>query len=230
MMKKVLIGLVLVLGAMATAIGIGCASMSKYITPATIDRHAVKFVVESGVADANEFKGWANLEKAVKLESYVNMAYEVREQAIRQMKEDLQLNYNHLTSVVSRNREEAQAREEALFADGGALSTILAASGLGAFTGLIGLMRKRPGDLTKEDVEKATAGLRQEVGIKDAQFQQVVIGLEKFMKNKDDIGTAVNGDSPAARVDAVLALMKTYLKKEQDSSTQQEVGKVRATV
>jgi len=230
-MKKVLLGMLLVASLLAAVVGIGCASLSSYITPAEIDKRAVKFVVEAGVADPNEFRGWANLEKAIKLDAYVGMAYEVREVAIKQMQENLQLDYNHLNAVVTKNKNDAIAREEALFADGGALSTLLAAGGFGAFAGFLGLMRKRPGDLTPDDLRQATEEIIQEVDIKESQFNQVVVGIEKFMKNKDGIAAVVNGESSAAdKTDALLSLLKTVLSKEQDSLTRQEVGKAKAAV
>ena len=205
--------------------------MSAYITPASIDKKAVEFVVESGVADPNEFKGWANLHKALKLDSYVDMAYEVRHTVLKQEIENLVISYNHLNEIVTKNLEDAQKREEALFADGGAFSTILTASGLGAFTGLLGLFRKRPGDMTKEDFQKAVASVQGELGIKDQQFAQVVTGVEKIMKGKDQITSLLTKEGDAAtKTDEILKLMKTCLGRAQDASTQQEVAKVRATV
>lgn len=230
-MKKVLIGLVLVLSALTAAVGIGCASLSEYATPASIDKKAVKFVVESGVADLNEFKGWANLHKALKLDSYVDMAYEVRHTALKHELENLTIDYNHLNDIVTKNLEDAQRREEELFADGGAFSTILTASGLGAFTGLLGLFRKRPGDMTKEDFQKAIEPIQGQIGIKEQQFAQVVTGVEKIMKGKDQITSLLTKDGdPATKTDEILKLFKTYLGRTQDAATQQEVAKVRAAV
>lgn len=232
-MKKFLMVAVMALSLLATLIGFGCASLSSYLTPADINQKAVEFVVDAGVADANEFDGWANLRKSVKLDAYVDMAYEVKDTAIKQMRENLVIDYNHLNDIVTRNMEEAQAREEALFADGGAFSTLLTAGGLGAFTGLLGLMRKRPGDLTKEDFDQATVGLRDQIGMKESQFAQVVTGVEKFMKHKDQLTSVLaseDGKTPAQKVDVVLELMRTYLGRAQDMETQKEVAKVKAVV
>jgi hypothetical protein len=159
------------------------------------------------------------------------MSYEVREQAIKQMRENLQLNYNHLNQIVTRNMNDAKAREEALFADGGAISTLLAAGGLGAFTGILGLLRKRPGDMTKDDFQRAVEPIQAQIGMKDQQFAQVVTGVEKFLKSKEQIAAVFSKDTDAAqKTDELLEMMKTFLGKSQDASTQQEVAKVRVTV
>jgi len=230
-MKKLLIRLVLVLSVLTTVVGIGCASLSEYITPGTIDRRAVKFVEESGVSQPGEFNGWPSLHKALKLDVYVDMAYEVRYTTLKQSIEDLQIDYNHLNAIVTKNLEDAQLREAELFADGGVLSTILTASGLGAFTGMLGLMRRRPGDMSPEDFRKAVEPIQGQVGIKEKQFAQVVLGVEKIMKGKDQIASLLTKEGDAAtKTDELLKLFKTYLGRTQDAETQQEVAKVRATV
>ena len=230
-MKKLLLVLIFVISLISVAVGVGCASLSEYITPARIDSKAVQFVVEAGVADPNEFAGWANLEKSIRLDAYVDMAYEVKGVAIKQMHENLQIDYHHLNDIVTRNMEDAQEREEALFADGGVASTLLTAGGLGICTGLLGLFRKRPGDMTREDLDNATVELREKFGVKDAQFVQVVTGVEKFMKHKDQLLSLIDREkTPAENVDAILTVMKTHLGRAQDMQTQQEVAKVKATV
>jgi len=230
-MKKLLFGVILLVSLIIAGIGIGCASMSEYVTPATINQRAVEFVVESGVGDPNEFKGWPNLHKALKLDSYVDMAFEVRYTILKQSIEDLQIDYNHLNDIVTQNLVDAQEREEELFADGGFLATALTAGGLGSFVGLLGLFKKRPGDMTKEDLQKAIEPIKGELGIKDQQFAQVVTGFERFMQHRDEITSVLSKDTDAAeKTDTLLKLMKTYLGRAQDASTQQEVAKVRATV
>ncbi len=232
-MKKLLITIVLILSLAAAGIGIGCASLSEYLTPATRNDRAVNYVVDSGVADVNDYSGYFNLEKALRLSVDVTAAKEVKDLAIKQMHEENQLLYNQLNAVVTHNLELAQAREEYLFdPQSGLLSMGLTAAGLGTFTGLLGLFRKRPGDLTPQDVEKATVGLRNQVGMKDSQFAQVVTGVEKFMKHKDQLVPILQDSTkpPMEKVDALLAVLKTYLGKEQDQTTRQEVAKVKATV
>lgn len=231
--RKVLVTGVLTLSLAMVVMGVGCAAMSSYITPATRDKRAIAYVEKQGVADANDYSGYFNLEKAERLARDLTAANAVRVQAIQHMYEDNELLVAQLQGSVTRNLEMARAREEFLFSeDGGLLSMGLTAAGLGTFTGLLGLMRKRPGDLTKEDVEKAIADFRQEAGIKAEQFAQVVTGVEKFFKSKDQLASLVNDkDKPALeKVDAILAVLKTQLGKEQDIKTRQEVAKVKATV
>jgi len=230
-MKKLLFGVILLVSLAIAGMGIGCAAMSEYATPATINPRAVDFVVETGVADPNEFKGWPNLHKALKLDSYVDMAYEIRFTTLKQSIEDLQIDYSHLNEIVTKNLQDAQEREQELFADGGILATALTAGGLGSFVGLLGLFRKRPGDMTKEDFQKAIEPIKGELGIKDQQFAQVVTGVEKIMKNKDQIASLLTKEGDAAtKTDEIIKLMKTCLGRTQDAATQQEVAKVRATV
>jgi len=236
-MKKYLLVLVMVLSLAAAGLGLccGCASLSEWATPATRHDPTVNYVVESGVADANDYDGYFNLEKARRLATDLTSANAKRVQAIKHQFEDNELLVNQLQGVVTHNLQMAEAREEFLFAeDGGLLSRGLTAGGLGMCTGLWGLMRERPGDLTRDDGEKATVDLREAAGIKDAQFTQGVTGVEKFWKVRKDyqlVSLVGDPDKPALeKIDAVLAVLKTKLAKEQDQTTREAVGAVRASV
>lgn len=231
-MKKLLIGLVLVICLAVAGFGIGCAEMSAYLTPATKSHRTVDYVVEQGVADASDYDGYFNLEKARRLAADLTAANAKRVQAIKHLYEDNELIVNQLRGVVDHNLEMATNREQFLFdKEKGLLSLGLTAFGLGSFTGLLGLMRKRPGDMTVEDVKRETADLREQVGIKDHQFAQVVTGVEKFFKHKDQLTSLVNSDkSDLDKVDDILAALKTHLGRNQDKSTSEAVGAVKAGV
>lgn len=231
--KKVVVYVIAILALSAVGLGIGCASFSQYITPATRDQRAIDYVVESGVADANEYDGYFNLEKAFRLEIDVIAAKNVKDLIIKHMYEQNELTYNQIKQVVTRNLEAAQAREDFFFNEKtGLFSVGLTAIGFGTLTGMIGLLRKRPQDITPEELQEKTAGFRQELGIKEQQFSQVVTGVEKFLQNKKVLVPILSDSNIPAleKVDAVLAVLKTCLSKEQDKSTQQEVAKVKATV
>ena len=121
--------LMLFLSTSAVILGVGCAAISEYVTPATVDSRAVEYAAKSGVADANSFRGFANLEKAMRLEVAVDAAYEVNSLAITQMAEKNKLDYNLLRGVVDRSLEIARSREEQLFGPTGLLSMGLRWSG-----------------------------------------------------------------------------------------------------
>ena len=57
--------------------GLGCAAFSQFVTPANIDKKAVTWVVEAGVADANDYAGYGNMLKAGKLVDDVTTAHTV---------------------------------------------------------------------------------------------------------------------------------------------------------
>ncbi len=162
-------------------IGLGCASMSDYLTPAKVDQKAVEYAVSAGVADANEFRGYANLEKAIRLETAVESAYEVKTLALAQMQEKNQLDYGLLKGVVMNNTKLAREREQALFGETGLLSMGLSLLGVGGLGGILGLMRKRPGDITPAEMEAALAEFKGRVSDKERQFFEVVKGVQVFL-------------------------------------------------
>lgn len=165
----------------AIGIGVGCAALSEYVTPASIDQKAVEYVVKAGVADANDFKGYANLEKAIRLELMVENAYEVVTLALEQMREKNQLDYSILRGVVINNTKVAREREELLFGETGLLAVGLGALGAGGLGSILGLMRKRPGDITPQELEAALADVKGEVTAKDRQVIEIVKGVQKFL-------------------------------------------------
>lgn len=177
MRKVIAMALLLVIGVM----GLGSCVLSEYVTPTPIDKQAVKFAADAGVIDANDYKGWPNLLKARSLQQAVRAAYEVNHLGLSQLMETNELNYRTLDKVARRNVEIGKAREEIAWGESGIASTLLTAGGFGGFMGLLGLMRKRPGDLTKEDHEKALADAGIELKDRDRQLLEVVQGVKQFM-------------------------------------------------
>lgn len=161
--------------------GIGCAAVSQLVTPATIDHQAVKYAVDANVASAGEFSGYGNLDKAIKLESAVNNAYESNTLKLTQLMEKNELRYSQLKGVTANNTRVALAKEEALFGPKGLISLAATALGFGTCTGLIGLFRKRPGDITKEEMETAVEEFKGEVTAKDRQIIEIVKGVQAFL-------------------------------------------------
>jgi hypothetical protein len=201
-------------------VGIGCASLSEYLTPATVDQKAVAYAAEAGVADANDFAGYANLDKATRLRTAVDSAYQVKTLALNQMLEKGQLDYNVLKGIVTNNAKLAQQREEQLFGETGLLSMGLSLLGVGGLGGLIGLSRKRPGDITPQEMESALVELKGSVSDKERQMIEVVKGVQGFIDaNKDDESLAY-----------MVKQLKTYLNDSQSVDTKQVVAAAKAVL
>lgn len=191
---KTILSLICIL---ALGLGIGCASLSDYVTPATVDQKAVEYAASAGVVDANDFRGYANLEKAIRLETAVESAYQVKTLALTQMQEKNQLDYGVLRGVAVNNTKVAREREAALFGETGILSMGLSLLGVGGLGGLIGLARKRPGDITPQELEQTVATIKGEVTTKDRQFIEVVKGVQSFLDSHpgdiaDQLKTAIS--------------------------------------
>ncbi len=199
----------------ALAIGIGCASLSEYVTPAAIDQKAVEYAVGAGVAEPNDYAGYANLEKAIRLEVAVENAYEVKLLALAQMQEKNQLDYGILRGVVVNNTKIARAREEQLFGETGLLSVGLSALGAGGLAGMLGLMRKRPQDWSPEEMESALAELKGSVSGKDRQLIEVVKGVQSFINT--------NPGEAADRLKAAITAARS-------SDTAQAIAAIKATL
>lgn len=200
--------------------GIGCASLSELVTPAVVDSQAVDYAVGAGVAKADDFAGYANLEKALRLEVAVDNAYEVKALAITQMAEKNQLEYSALRDVVAGNMKIARQREDRLFGETGLLSMGLTALGFGGLTGVLGLMRRRPGDVTPQEMEQAVAGIKGEVTQKDRQIFEIVKGVQKFLN--------VNGDKVTPDNCRIGDALKQCLATEQSADTKQVVAVTKA--
>lgn len=180
MIRKILSTVMVLCVITAMVLGIGCAAVSEYVTPASIDQRAVDCVVKAGLADPNDFTGYANLYKARLLKLLVRAAHEINMLAIEQMREKEQLDSNILQGVVERSVSEATALEEAIFDP----ATGLLAAGLGIFGlaggGIIGLLRKRPGDWTQDDVDGAFVDFNIDLHEKDQQLADVVRCVQQF--------------------------------------------------
>jgi len=176
--------LVVILSGIVTVFGIGCAALSYYITPADIDKEAVAYAVKAGVADPNDYRGYQNLYKAEKLNVDVGEAHSMYQFNFEQLIAKDNFDYSRHSQSVAANLVAGKQREEALFGPTGILSMGLTLAGFGTLTGYLGLMRKRPRDIAKEEADKLLAEATTE---KQKQFAQLVLGIKKFMDTyKDD--------------------------------------------
>lgn len=208
--------------------GIGCAALSNLVTPATIDKGAVKYAAAAGVIDANDFKGYANLDKAVRLKAAVDAAFKVKDLALNQMIEKNKLDYAQLSNVANSNMQLAQAREKQLFGPTGLLTMGLSLLGVGGLGGVIGLARKRPGDITPQEMEAALADVKGEVTAKDQQFLELVKGVQLFL-NAHKVAVSNDGPNPSKVDDAIAVELKKALDGVQSVTTRQAVAAVKVT-
>lgn len=198
--------------------GLGCAALSYYITPAPKDEKAVKYVVDAGIAEAEDYAGYANLVKALQLQKDVDVAYEVIMFNLQQTIDSEELRHTILKKSTNANAKIGLDREAALFSEKGLLSFGLSLIGVSGFTGVLGLMRKRPGDWSKDEVDsaitEATGTTLAELEAKNKHLTQVVKGISEFMKQ-------YKGNE-----DVILAL-KAACDKAQDTDTQIAVAGVK---
>jgi hypothetical protein len=178
MKNAVLIAIALLM--VATAFG--CMALSEVLTPAAIDKRAVTYAESAGVIDANDFDGYGNLLKAVRLKQAVEDAFEVNLLSIQQLADRNRLDYDLLKGSTTQNASISRAREEAIFGPEGLLTMGLGMLGAGGLAGAVGLMRKRPGDWSKVEVDKALADAGVQTDDRKRQLTEVVMGIEKVLR------------------------------------------------
>lgn len=208
-MRKVIV----LLSIMMIIAGVGCAALSEWATPADKDKAAIKYVTDSGVAEPQEYEGYFNLYKSRKLTKDVDTTYVLNKQELEQAlaREDTQHNIHHGNAYA--NQRVSEQREEAIFGKEGLLTLSLSMLGMGGLGGFVGLMRKRPGDVTPAEMEQAitqaTGKTSAALSVKEKQFVQLVKGIQDYIKI-----------APQASVDD----LKAKLSKHQDADTQVAVA------
>jgi len=178
--------IIIILSTLMVIAGISCTIVSQQATPAEVDRKALQYAVDAGVADFNDYDAWyPNMAESIRLIEDVEAAYSVNQLKIQQVAEKNDLEYSIHTKTTTKNFIVAQQREEALFGEKGLLSMGLSMLGIGGMGGMIGLSRKRPGDITKPEMEQALASATgktsAELSAKEKQFVQLVKGIQVFM-------------------------------------------------
>ena len=205
---------VVLLSAVMLAAGFGCMSLSEYVTPATIDPRAVDYVTRAGVDDPNKYVGYANLAKAMRLGNAVDDAHETMQLVYSQLSESDQLKYGQIKDTTAANLVMAREREELLFGETGLLTLGLSLAGFGSLTGLVGLMRKRPGDMTPEEIKRALAGQDAVLSGREKQIVELIQGVEDYINTYPDAASKI----------------KDVLSKRQSAGTKALVGEVTANL
>lgn len=222
-MSKGLQGFLIVISLLCIAIGAGCVALSNKATPAEVNKNAVKWVIDSGVADVNDFLGWwPNLHTALKLDKALDATYEVKTQKLKQELERENLIYSIHKDVVTIDVKSGKARKELLFGEKGLASLGLSMLGFGSLTGVVGLMRKRPGDVTQQEMEQVVAQTSgktaSELTEKEKQLVEVVKGVQKFI------------DTYRTGQPEMVTKFKELASKAQDTSTQVAIAQIKATL
>ena len=160
---------------------IGCVAASKLVTPGKMDKGAIDYVVGAGVATPEDFKPvlYANLYMVEELDRKVEVAHAVINNGFQQLIDADNFKYAVVKQDAYHNLEKARKLEDQIFGKTGLLTTGLAAMGI-PLAGLVGLLRKRPQDFTKDDVE----GIRTEIEasgiISKKALAETVGAIEKF--------------------------------------------------
>lgn len=222
-MKKIALVLCLLVGVIA----ISCVPLSYYLTPADLDPQSIDYVTNAGVADANKYAGYPNLHKAEMLKEDVESAYKITQFELEKAAEKNNLDYSICAETTAANYTAAIQREEDLFGKEGGIATLLGIAGLSGATGLLGLMRKRPGDITPEEASKAVAEAtgesQAEIEAKINQFNQVVKGVGEFKNVLEEH----KDSNRAVAVADILTDMKNIFNANQDTETQKAVATAR---
>lgn len=206
--------LIIFLSLLLMVSGCGLMALSEFVTPALIDKQAVKYVVNSGVADEKDFLGYPNLGKARRLVVGVDSAHKVNVFGLQQRLAKDNLDYSMHRSVVQSNEQVAVDREQTLFGETGLLSMGLSMLGVGGLGGVIGLLRKRPGDFTPQDYETAVSAVKGEVTAKDKQLIDIVKGVQDFIKTFPDQERVI----------------KDVMSRNQNTETEIAVAQIRASL
>lgn len=217
--------IIIILSLIMVVAGISCTIVSQQATPAEVDQKALQYVVEAGVADFNDYDAWyPNMAEAVRLIEDVDAAYSINQLIIQQVAEKNDLAYSIHTKTTRNNFKIAQQREETLFGENGLLSMGLSMLGIGGMGGMLGLMRKRPGDITKPEMEQAlataTGKTSTELSAKEKQFVQVIKGVQNFI---DNYRSAQSSDTEGV----MISDLKESCNVAQDKDTQAAVASVK---
>lgn len=174
-------------------IGSGCiGTVSEHLTPGRCDNDVVDYVVDAGIGCAEDYQGflYPSLAELKRLSADLDAAIAVTNQELIHLAEQKQLQAKILKGVVSNDVEIAVAREEFIFdPTTGALAIGMSLIGIGA-GGYLGLMRKRPQDITPVEMEKALGEVKGEVINKDRQFLQLVASVKNVIEAQPGVDQA----------------------------------------
>jgi hypothetical protein len=203
--------IIILLSLIAIAAGIGCAALSEYITPARLEHRAIQYAIKAKTAEPNDYAGYQNLEKAVRLKTAVQAAHVGNQLFYSQLLEKDSVDYNLIDQQVDMSIQIGRQREELLFGETGILALGLSMAGAGGLAGYLGLMRKRPQDWSPEEVEKIKQDLKIKVGEKEGQFVELVRLIQEF-RTADSKANGVGKEKLDTILDKMLTTTKLAVK------------------
>lgn len=196
-------------------IGSGCIGIvSEELTPGRVDKDVVAYNEEAGTGSAEDYKGlfFPSLASLKLLQTDFNAAVAVTEQELIHLAEQKRLQAKILRGIVAGDMEIAVAREDFIFnPTTGALAIGLSLLGV-AGGGYLGLMRKRPQDVTPVEMEKALGEVKGEVNDRDRKIINLVASVKNAIGSLDPViqeeikKTLKAGQLPETRVAVKQAL------------------------
>jgi len=199
-------------------IGSGCISaLSEHLTPGKNDAKVIAYVEKVGTGEAADYKGFLfpSLATLRQLKHDFEAAVVITNQELIHLAESKKLEENILRGIVDHDVDVGESREELIFDPvTGAVAVGLSLFGI-AGGGYLGLMRKRPQDITPQEMEKALGDIKGEVTDKDQKILQLVASVKKVIDaqsttaSKDKI-TKILKDN---QLPDVRAVVKTALAK-----------------
>lgn len=187
-MKKIFAYIVLA----AVLIGGGCiGTLSEELTPGRCDPDVVVFNEEAGTGNSEDYKGlfFPSLASLKQLQADFKAAVAVTNQELKHLVEQKQLQMDILNGIVDDDVKIAVAREDFMFnPTTGALAIGLSLAGIGA-GGILGLMRKRPQDVTPVEMERALGEVKGEVNDRDRKIINLVASMRNVIHSQ-----AANGN------------------------------------
>ena len=163
----------------------GCAvgTMSQELTPGRANPKVVAYNVEAGVGVAEDYKGWLypSLSSVLRLQADFTAAVVLTDQELQHIIEKKKLNDDILRGTVDNDVEVSVAREDFIFnPTTGVLAIGLSLAGI-AGGGYLGLMRKRPQDITPQDMETALGEVKGEIDDRDRKIISLVASIRNVI-------------------------------------------------
>lgn len=166
-------------------IGSGCISaLSEHLTPTKNDKQVIAYVEKVGTGRAEDYKGFLfpSLATLRKLKHDFEAAVAMTNQELKHLAEQKKLEENILRGIVDYDIDVGEIREDSLYnPTTGAIAVGLSIFGI-AGGGMLGLMRKRPQDITRQDHEKALGDIKGKITDRDRK----IIALVASVKNVID--------------------------------------------
>lgn len=211
-MKKVIAYILLAV----VLIGSGCiGTVSEHLTPGRIDSDIVAYNEAAGTGKAEDYKSflYPSLADLKRLQFDFDAAVALTEQELIHIAEQKQLEAKILRGVLTGDIEIAVAREEFIFnPTTGALAIGLSLLGVGA-GGYLGLIRKRPQDITPVEMEKALGEIKGEVTDRNRQIIQLVASVKNVIEGlpSDELRAEMKKTLKAGQLPDTRAAVKQAL-------------------